>query len=83
MITETTVGTKKRIYGGKRYHLCYRVIAEDNCHFIEVICRMNEVVEREKVAVDATFSQVYHIAKLFLQETVFPIALKETLENYL
>ncbi len=84
MIVETTVAKKQVLYRDKCYRLWYRLITEESDrHSIEILCKCKNEVEREKVPFNGTRQQAYEIVKLFAQESVFPIALKETLENYL
>lgn len=83
MIVETTIARRQVKYRDKSYRLCYRLITEDHTrHSIEVVCSCKGEVERERVWVDGTKEEVQSILRLFARETVFPIALKETLENF-
>lgn len=82
MVVETTVARKRVVYRGKCYRLWYRLITEEESrHAIEILCKCEKEAEREKVFLDGTRQQAYEIVKLFAQELVFPVALKETLEN--
>lgn len=84
MVIETTVAKKRVLFRDKCYVLTYRLITHTPTrHQIEILCQCNREVEREKTFFMGTQHQAYKIVKLFAAETVFPIALKETLENYL
>ncbi|MBQ7950605.1 MAG: hypothetical protein IJ278_02650 [Clostridia bacterium] len=84
MVMETTVAKKRVLFRDKCYFLTYRLITHaPNRHQIEILCKCNRETEREKAFFLGTKHQAYKIVKLFAEESVFPIALKETLENYL
>ena len=84
MVTETIVAKKRVLYRGKCYRLRYRLITENpNRHGIEILCQWDGETERETVFLDRSRAEVYEIIRLFAEEQVFPIALKETLDSYL
>ena len=84
MVTETTLAKKQVSYGSQSYTLCYRLIDhEEKGYGIEIICRSFGKRERECVFLKARKGEVERILRLFAKETVFPIALRETLDNYL
>lgn len=83
MVTQTTMAKKQVRYGSKQYALEYRLVyQEEKGYGIEVLCQSGTTTEREQVFVKGTKRQVMDLVRLFAAETVFPIALKETLENF-
>ncbi len=84
MVTETTLAKKIVHYGDKRYRLCYRLIDCDvKGYGIKIVCQSSNLTEHECVFLEGTKAQITEIVRLFARETVFPIALRETLENFL
>ncbi|MBO5408628.1 MAG: hypothetical protein J6A61_04435 [Clostridia bacterium] len=84
MVTVTTLAKKIVQYGEQRYRLYYRLVyRETKGYGIEIVCKSSNVTERECVFIEGSKFRVTEIIRLFAEETVFPIALLETLENYL
>ena len=84
MVKKITVAKKKVLYRDKCFRLTYRFIIEEESRYgIEVLCVCGNETEREQVYLDTTKEQAYKIARLFAHQTVYPIALKETLADYL
>ena len=83
MVTKITVAKKKVLYRDKCFRLTYRFIIEEIRYGIEILCVCGHETEQERVYLDTTREQAYKIAKLFASQTVYPIALRETLADYL
>ena len=84
MVSKTIVARKKVLFRDKCYRRTYRLVTEENTRYgIEILCKCGNEVEQDCVFLDTTRSRAYKIVRLFAQETVFPIALRETLFSYL
>lgn len=83
MLLEKITVAKRRICCENRvYHLTYRLLNQNGCYGVEVVCVYGNCREEEQVYLHHNRQQVVDIIRLFAKEVVFPIALKETLENY-
>lgn len=84
MVTKTIVAKKRILYRDKCFYLTYLLVTEEETrHGIEIRCKCGNEVEQERVFLGTTRQQAYKIVRLFAEEQVFPVALKETLDSYL
>lgn len=84
MIFETTMKEKRVLYGNKCYRLTYRLVTDENGQYgLEAVCCDNVVCERETVFPGLTRSETLELLRLCWEESVFPVVLSETVENYL
>lgn len=82
MITKITVTKKNVCYENKRFHLCYRLLKRsDFCYGIEVSCADGNTTEADHIWVGKSYGETIKLLHLFAEETVFPVALKETYDN--
>lgn len=78
-----TVAKKKVCYRNQRFWLWYRMRCREDGYCMEVICRSGSGTEQACVRLPSHRDQALEIVKLFAEEHVFPIALKEPLREYL
>lgn len=84
MMTETMIAKKRVVYDDKNYLLLYRLISgEAGTHGIEIACASEEETERETVFLNLQREETVSLIRLLSEHLVFPVSLKETLENYL